>query len=91
MSDTIRSSPPPDVRLSFRVQPELADRIDTLAAHCGQGRSAFIRASVALADATMSLAALGGDGLLPPDEAEVRRLAGRVAEVEKQLSPTRIM
>jgi predicted DNA-binding protein len=61
MADMSHLRPDPssrDIRVSVRVAPQLAARIDTLAAHCGQGRSQFIRTSIAFADAAMALAEL---------------------------------
>ncbi len=80
------------IRMSVRVAPQLAARIDILAAHCGQGRSQFIRTSIALADATMALAELSapeGDGPLAPEAWETKRLATRrLAEIAEALTPT---
>jgi metal-responsive CopG/Arc/MetJ family transcriptional regulator len=83
-----------DVRVTLRVPRELAARIDTLAAHCGHGRSEFIRTTIALADASMALAELRArerDGSLPPDAMQAQRaVRHRLAEIERELSPTPI-
>jgi predicted DNA-binding protein len=83
-----------EVRVTVRVPTELAARIDALAAHCGRGRSAFIRTAIALADASMALAelrALERHGPLPPEARHAQRLARRsLAETAMELSPTPI-
>jgi len=91
MADPTSNQPSRDARVTVRVPPDLAARIDALAAHCGQGRSTFIRTSVALADAHMALEearALEGLGPLSPEARSRKRLADRrLAEIGKALTP----
>ena len=93
-SDIASKSPSGDVRVTVRMAPELAARIDTLAAPCGCGRSAFIRTCVAFADASMALEALRarqGRGQLPLEARQAQRRARRrLAEIGKELSRTLI-
>jgi glutathione S-transferase len=91
MSYASPKPPPNDVRLTVRVSPELAARLELLAAHCGQGRSQFIRTSVALADATMALGNLRARearGPLPPEARHAKKLARRrLADLGATLMP----
>ena len=91
MADLPSNQPSCDARVTVRVPPDLAARIDALAAHCGQGRSAFIRTSIALAAAHMALEevrALEGLGPLPLEARQTKRLARRrLAEIGKALTP----
>jgi len=91
MTHLALGAPPRDVRVTVRVPPELATRIDALASHCGQGRSQFIRTSVAFADAAMVLAelrAVEARGPLSPEASQAKQLARRrFAEIGKSLEP----
>jgi hypothetical protein len=77
-----------DVSVTFRLAPVIVSRVELLAAHSGHTRSEWLRLAVALADSTMTLAAIEAQPEQTPDALQVREQAATVlAEVIDALHP----
>jgi len=78
--------------VAFRVHSTVAHRLDDLAAHAGMGRSAFLRAAVALADQTLTIADVERAKRRGDADAEAERIqreaTADLAELMEALSPT---
>jgi len=79
------------VLVAFRVSPEVAHRLDLLAAHAGHRRTTFLRLLIAYGDATLTLSelhALEASGPLPPAAKRVQELASRnLVELVAEMQP----
>lgn len=76
--ETVISPPAGEVQVTFRVGPELAERLDALAQYIGMGRSGFLRLAVVNINTRVTLAELdrlGESGALTEDARRIQEEA----------------